>query len=271
MTLLETLRRLVKSTPKPVVAPTSPGAVGKFTDEESLGRELLQLDSGLGLFRWAHLADALERCPATVRVLSVGSGGSLHEAFLARTRPTLEVTGVDLREPWVARDLPNLHFLRGDLLDPDFRATLPRADFIFSIECLEHIEDDRTVARAMADLLAPGGSLYLQLPFASPSEQSDSALCETERRNHGHVRPGYDPTSIRTLIEGVGLEVDLIACAFWFPLQPMVWAALEKFRPILIPRWREVLALISDDVREGIASDRTQATAIKLLARKNLG
>lgn len=243
-------------------------AMPKPTDEESLGRELLQLDWGLGLFRWVHLADALDRSPGATRVLSVGSGGGLHEAFLARTRPGLDVTGVDLRDPWVQRDLPNLRFLTGDLLDPSFRTTLPKADFVYSIECLEHIEDDTTVARAMADVLAPGGTLYLQLPFASRAEQSDPALCRTERRNHGHVRPGYDAEGLQRLVEGLGLEVERVACAFWFPLQPMVWAALEKFGPILVPRWREVLALVSSDVRDGIAADRTAATAVKILARK---
>lgn len=269
MTLLEILRRLLRPAPRiPAAGPPTSAASPKLTDEESLGRELLQLDWGLGLFRWAHLVDALDRNPDVARVLSVGSGGGLHEAFLARTRPGFDVTGVDLQEPWVDRDLPNLRFLTGDLLDPAFRASLPKADFIYSIECLEHIEDDRTVAHAMADLLAPGGLLYLQLPFASPAEQSDRALCETEKRNHGHVRPGYDPDGLLRLAGELGLEVELIACAFWFPLQPMVWAALEKFGGILVPNWRDVLALVSGDVREGVALDRTRATAIKMLARK---
>jgi SAM-dependent methyltransferase len=273
MNLREMTRRILKPDPRAADASGSaaqiPGpAVLTPTDEESLGRELLNLDWGLGLFRWVHLANALDRTPGVKRVLSIGSGGGLHEAFLARTRPALDVTGADQREPSVARDLPNLRFLTGDLLEPAFRATLPRADFIYSIECLEHIEDDRTVARAMADLLAPGGSLYLQLPFASAAEQADPLLCETERRNHGHVRPGYDGDGLRRLAESLGLEVELVACAFWVPLQPMLWASTEKFGPLLAPHWREVLALVSGDLREGVAPDRTRATAIKVLARK---
>lgn len=247
------------------------GAAGPTpTDEESLGRELLNLDWGLGLFRWVHLANALDGAPEAKTVLSIGSGGGLHEAFLARTRPALAVTGADQREPSVTQDLPNLHFLRGDLLEPAFRATLPRADFVYSIECLEHIEDDVTVARAMAELLVPGGTLYLQLPFATRAEQSDATLCRTERTNHGHVRPGYDAEGLRRLIEGLGLDVRFVACAFWSPLQPMVWASLEKFGPLLTPNWREVLALVWGDVRVDLAPDRTRATAIKILARKPL-
>jgi SAM-dependent methyltransferase len=274
MNLREMTRRILRPDPRPAAGAGSAAqsllAAPTPTDEESLGRELLNLDWGLGLFRWAHLANALDLTPGAKNVLSIGSGGGLHEAFLARTRPALNVTGADQREPSVAQDLPNLRFLRGDLLDPEFRKTLPQADFIYSIECLEHIEDDVTVAGAMADLLAPGGRLYLQLPFASTAEQADPGLRETERRNHGHVRPGYDADGLRRLVESFGLEVELVACAFWFPLQPMLWASLEKFGPLLTPNWREILALVSGDVREGVAPDRTRATAIKVLARKPL-
>jgi SAM-dependent methyltransferase len=246
-----------------------PSASRKPTDEESLGRELLALDSGLGLFRWVHLEDALGRRPSAKRVLSIGSGGGLHEAFLARTRPDLDVTGVDLRAPWVSTDLPNLRFLTGDLLDASFRRSLPPADFVYSIECLEHIEDDLTVARAMADLVLPGGALYLQLPFATVAEQADARLCRAERESFGHVRPGYDPQGLSRLAGSLGLRVELVACAFWFPLQPMLWAGAEKFGAVFAPRWREILELVRTDLRTTVASDRTEATAIKILASKN--
>lgn len=272
MTPIEILRRVLGSprrSPAVAASPAADSAGAKPTDEESLGRELLALDAGLGLFRWVHLEDALSRHPSAKSVLSIGSGGGLHEAFLARTRPDLEVTGVDLRPPWVSEDLPNLRFLTGDLLDASFRRSLPPADFVYSIECLEHIEDDLTVARAMADLLLPGGTLYLQLPFATVAEQADAHLCRVERENFGHVRPGYDAEGLSRLAGRLGLEVEIVACAFWSPLQPMLWAATEKFGSALAPRWREILELVRTDRRTTVASDRTKATAIKLLASKN--
>jgi SAM-dependent methyltransferase len=198
----------------------------------------------------------------------VGSGGGLHEGFLARTRPRLDVTGVDLNEPWVDRDLPNLRFLTGDFLEPAFRTSLRKADFCYSIECLEHIEDDWTVVRAMADLLAPGGFLYLQVPFASPAEQRDTELCAAERRNHGHVRPGYDGEGIRAFARKLGLEVVLVAGAFWSPLHPIIFAAVEKFGAALAPQWQAILDLARLDLRTGVPANRAEATAIKMLARK---
>jgi SAM-dependent methyltransferase len=269
MSLVEAFRRRLRLTfPRPETSarPIPPGRAS--TDVESLGRELLRLDSGIGLFRWVNLVDALDRSPAAERAISFGSGSGLHEAGLARTRPTLDVIGVDLLEPLVARDLPNLRFLTGDLLDPAFRATLPRADFVYSIECLEHIEDDTTVAKAMAECLLPGGHFYVQVPFANRSEQANPVLCENELRSFGHVRPGYDEAGLRELARKLGLEVVFVAGAFWAPLQPIIGAAAEKLVLEPNPRWRDVLELASQDLRPRLPKDRNEAIAIKMLARK---
>jgi SAM-dependent methyltransferase len=200
--------------------------------------------------------------------VSFGSGEGLHEALLARTRPDLSVLGVDLRASQLVDLPPNVRFLSGDLLDPSFRATLPQADLVFSIECLEHIEDDTTVASAMAERLLPGGYFYVQVPFASPAEQRDPVLCENERRCFGHVRPGYDAETLRALAGRLGLEVAFIAGAFWSPLQPVIWAAVEKFGPALSPSWRAILDLVRQDVRPGLPNHRGEAVAIKMLAKK---
>ena len=238
------------------------------TDEDSLGRELLRLDAGLGLFRWVHLADAVEKVGGTSTAMSFGSGEGLHEAFLARSRPDLSLIGVDLRECVLSELPPNVRFLSGNLLDASFRAGLPRVDFVYSIECLEHIEDDVTVARAMVDCLVPGGHAYIQVPFANQSEQSDPAICENERRLFGHVRPGYDEAGLRALARRLDLEVIAIAGAFWVPLQPIIWAASEKFGPAFAPHWRSILDLVRLDVRDGLPANRNEAIAIKLLARR---
>ncbi len=269
MTLRELLRRALRPPPEPsATSPPAPEAGHTHCDEETLGRELLRLDWGLGLFRWVHLANAIEKAASVSTAISFGSGEGLHEAFLARARPDVSVVGVDLRaSPLV--DLPaNVRFLSGDLLDAPFRATLPRADFVFSIECLEHIEDDLTVARAMADCLVPGGYLYLQVPFANSSEQADPALRENERKCFGHVRPGYDEDGLRALARRLDLDVVFVAGAFWVPLQRVIWAAVEKFGASLAPSWREILDLARLDVRTGLPANRNEAIAIKMLARK---
>lgn len=237
--------------------------------EEALGQALLRFDAGLGLFRLAHLLDAVRRGPVPRAILSVGSGLGLQEAFLALRYPVSEIVGVDLRTPRLTGSLPNLRFVRGDLFDRAVWDRLPAADFVCSVECLEHLEDDETIVSLMASKLAPGGRLYLQVPFASERELADAELCRRERAEHGHVRPGYSPERLRSFAARHGLAVELIAAAYRFPLQPFIRAGTAAIDDaFLAPRWRAVLSLIETDVGEGLAADRTEATAIRLLARR---
>jgi SAM-dependent methyltransferase len=269
MTLRELLGRALRPAPRQsATSPPEPETNHTLSDEEALGRELLRLDWGLGLFRWVHLSDAVEKAARVSTAISFGSGEGLHEVFLARARPDVSVLGVDLRTSGLVDLPPNARFLSGDLLDPSFRATLPRADFVFSIECLEHIEDDLAVARAMADCLVPGGHFYVQVPFANRSEQADPDLRENERKCFGHVRPGYDEDGLRALARRLDLEVVFVAGAFWAPLQRVIWAAVEKFGPSLGPSWRAILDLARLDLRTGLPANRAEAIAIKMLARK---
>ncbi len=167
--------------------------------------------------------------------------------------------------------LPNLQYLQGDLLDPQFAATLPTSDFVCSIECLEHIEDDRSVFAKMIQLVRPGGALYVEVPFASDSECADEEVRRREFEAHEHVRPGYSAVRLGALAREHGLIDIHIAGAFWFPIQPIVWLARKHFESsALADHWRTLLAVAEIDLREGLAKNRAEATAIKMLARRPL-
>jgi SAM-dependent methyltransferase len=249
-------------------SPPDPAALTELT-EESLGQLLLRTDGGLGLFRLAHLLDALTKVPAPRTILSVGSGLGTQEAFLALRIPDAEVVGVDLRKPKFLATLPNLRFVQGDLFEAAVRQQLPAADFVYSIESLEHIEDDGAVVALMVSTLKPGGRLYIQVPFASEAELADPELRRKELELHEHLRPGYSAQDLTQMARRHGLIVESLAAAYRFPLQPFVAAGIEKLPlDFLLPRWRQVLALIEGDVRDGLAANRTEATVIKMLARR---
>lgn len=234
-----------------------------------LGRRLFTLDSGLGLYRLVHLHDALTNAANRGRlrsILSVGSGGGIHEAVLARLFPQVEVVGVDLREPYVDVKLDNLRFVRGDLTDASFAKQLPFADFVFSIECLEHISDDREVFSAMSRRVTPGGMLYVEVPFASDEDLRNETLIKEHMVLHEHVRPGYSAEGLRASFEWNDVSVEEIAGTFWFPMQPLVWFAMERFgEESLLEHWPEFLELATSDVRKGVQAHRGQATGIKAL------
>lgn len=248
--------------------PPDPEALTELT-EESLGRLLLRTDGGLGLFRLAHLLDAVRRGPAPRTVLSVGSGLGTQEAFLALRYPGAQVIGVDLRRPMFLATLPNLRFIAGDLLDPEIRRALPDADFVYSIECLEHIEDDEGIVDLMASKLKPGGHLFLQVPFATDADLQNREFCRRELEENEHIRPGYGAGRLRSFATRHGLVEEQVASAYRFPLQPLVAAGLSTISlDLLLPRWRDLFELIESDVRDGLVSSRTEATGIRILARR---
>lgn len=189
--------------------------------------------------------------------------------MLARRFPSTTVCGVDLRQPQVELALPNLRYLQGNLLDQQFAAGLPKADFVYSIECLEHIEDDRSIFSRMVQLVRPGGALYVEVPFASEAECADEEVCRRELEAHEHVRPGYSASRLADLAREHDLVDIRIAGAFWFPVQPMCWLAQNHFGANAIAEhWRTFLAVAEIDLREGLPQNRAEATAIKLLARR---
>lgn len=232
---------------------------------------LIGQDYGLGIYRLAHLLDALDTLDLakTHRIVSVGHGQGNHEVLLAALFPHIQIVAVDITEHPFPHALPNLTSICGDITDPATQAALGGADCVYSIECLEHIEQDRQAFAAMAALLAPGGTLYLQVPFATAAEQADAHLCQHEFENYGHFLPGYRPEQLVEYARAAGLVCDAVANVFWSPLQPMLSATLEKCgADPLLPHADALLDLVKWDFKERMAAHRGEAVGIKLLAHK---
>ena len=73
------------------------------------------------------------------------------------------------------------------------------------------------------------------------------------------------------MADGSGLQVLDIAHVFWSPLQPMVFAAIEKFGAGMVTQWVEnLLRLMQTDFRAEAAHNRFEALGIKMLCSKPL-
>ena len=228
-------------------------------------------DGGLGLFRLIHLLDAIERLPCPPkRIISVGSGKGYHEIILSKLFPEASVLAIDIEKQEHAFQSANLKLAQGDITEKEFSTTIEPADFLYSIECLEHIEKDEVAFAAMVNLTSPGGFFYIQIPFANSVERADEALCAEERKNFGHCTPGYDADQLAQF--SIKNNITPVKCAsvFWSPLQPMLWAAVERFNFASMPDWDdELIKLLTTDLRDEVAQHRAQAIGIKLLAQKN--
>jgi len=145
--------------------------------------------------------------PGTVLDVGCGAGGLvmwlLEHGYDAR--------GVDLSGPIVAAAQANL---REHGLDPTrvCQASLDtlvqrgeRADNIVSMDCLEHIEDDRSAFASLVSALRPGGRLIVTVP-AMPS------LFGAKDRAIGHYRR-YTSESLKALTERHPLRLE--ALRYW--------------------------------------------------------
>lgn len=226
-------------------------------------------DGGLGLFRLVHLVDAVGKLPqAPQRIFSIGSGVGYHEAILARLFPSAQVVAIDIDERAPRYPQPNLVSMRMDILSKE-GLQVGTADFVYSIECLEHIADDQAAFAAMSRLVAPGGCFYIEVPYANVAERQDPDLRAHEWKHFEHHTPGYDRVQLAAFAQENGLSVVEQGNVFWSPLQGLVWAATEKFPEEAMRNWMTGLfALVRSDVRGDEAQGRHQALGVKMLCRK---
>jgi SAM-dependent methyltransferase len=159
--------------------------------------------------RSRHVLAAVERLvPASGRVLDAGAGGGGFSLAVARRHPALEVEGIELDPRKVAAGeaaarrlgLANLRFAAGDIT----RLGRPeRYDLAFSVDVLEHVEDDAAAFRSLAESLRPGGVLVLHVPRDHP-RRFFRAL--DDHHQDDHVRDGYAPAALAAALRAAGFE-----------------------------------------------------------------
>ena len=101
--------------------------------------------------------------------LDAGCGTGLFTLFLAGRFPAARFTGYDLSQEDIEqgqkearqKGLHNVSFRIQDLMN---LAEREKYDFIFSIDCLEHIPGNQQVMANLTQALAPGGILYVAMP-----------------------------------------------------------------------------------------------------------
>lgn len=146
----------------------------------------------------ALFASILTHFPAhSKRVLDFGAGTGL---FVERVRrhldPTVEVSALEIDPKLIERirrretAVPILSSLE---VIPD-----QSLDYVYSLNVLEHIEDDLSVLQQLRKKLKPGGSLYLYVP-------AFMCLYSSNDRKVGHFRR-YRRKALRDLLLQAGFQ-----------------------------------------------------------------
>jgi len=204
--------------------------------ERQLAQHQLTDFRSLNLFRLV----AREVVPGTV--MDVGAGGGGMVAWLLERG--YDARGIDLSPSTVeaaqrflaSRDLPTdriRHIGLEQLIEQG-----ETHDNVISMDCIEHIEDDRAAFSGLVSLCRPGGRIVITVP---------ALMAVFGARDHaqGHYRR-YERDTLRALTEGLPVRIDQLR--FWNVLgvaptyvnQRILGRAIdESFRygkPGLLPR-----------------------------------
>lgn len=216
--------------------------------------------------RLVHLADAFGRAQGVNKVLSIGCGQAYQEAFLASRFPQIQVDATDITLTNLAFPCQNLSFAEHDILS---WSDEKEYDFVFSIECLEHIKDYQLAFRNMATKVKPGKYLYISVPFANQQEQQDEALRQRDWEAHQHYLPGFSYQDLEQLFNENGFRVIHAANMFYGDLVNNLNALLTKMDVDTLKAGLEDIGrLFFLDLSDKRAESRQQAVGIHFLGQK---
>ncbi len=97
--------------------------------------------------------------------------------------------------------IKNIGFVKADMFK-----NIPvkkKFDCALNMEVLEHVKDPTNLIKRISSLVKRGGYLILSFP-------STHQLSEVSQKYFGHVRPGYEPSDIKALINAKYLKIESI-------------------------------------------------------------
>lgn len=216
---------------------------------------------------FAHVDAAIRKLRPGSSVMSIGGGkGLLTDRVLSHRNPGVRFVGTDLQPcsfDHVALP-PNLVVRSLDICAARGRLEF---DLVYSVECLEHIEDDRLAVENMLSFLRPSGSLMAIVPFSPQEDRQDTRRLEEEKRRHGHVRLGYDPDELRRLVDARNFSDVRLESCYWSHS-----SQLRSYKDAVVPTlgapvFHHLEVLARHDIQPGrLAESRAEAVGLKLLA-----
>jgi 2-polyprenyl-3-methyl-5-hydroxy-6-metoxy-1,4-benzoquinol methylase len=139
----------------------------QYKDYDFEGEETLRAISEAGNFNEWMYDSIKEFC--TGNILEIGSGIGNISAFFIREKAKIQLS--DIRKQYrsyLVKVFPENEVHNIDIVAKDFaqrhRNLLVQFDTVFSLNVVEHVEDDKAAIANMAKLLKPGGRLVILVP-----------------------------------------------------------------------------------------------------------
>lgn len=170
-------------------------------------------------------------------VLDAGAEDATFVYWLADRYPGANVTAIDIDQRAMAACLaarPQRYEQRVRFQVAHFTdLAMNSFDLVTAFDVLEHIPDDGAAAAALVRALRPGGTLLVHVPRDRWVTRSGVVHRvpdhEAWRINPGHVRQGYSPEGMRTLLSQAGADVQEVHTWLgrWGTLAHEIYARLE--------------------------------------------
>lgn len=176
------------------------------------------------------------------RILDAGAGDAAFVYWLADRFPAAHVTAIDIDASAMAAcaaTRPTKYTERVDFRLGHF-SELPsdQFDLVTALDVLEHIDDDSEALANLVRSLRPGGSLVVHVPrdvwTHTDGRQERVPDSEAWRINEGHVRMGYSPERLRSMVESAGCIVadEQVWLRRWGVRAHGFYARVERLMPL---------------------------------------
>jgi SAM-dependent methyltransferase len=201
-------------------------------------------------------------------VLDAGCGMGFYSLHLARRFPQAAVQAIDvdpacldaLSRMTTRNRLNNLQIKQGSLEHLDLGRSF---DCVLLIDVLEHIEQDIEAVERIAAHLQPGGRLIVHVP---QREQLHYLPQEDDLHAWDHVREGYSPRQLTTLLTQAGFEMQVQHNTFG-SLGTLA-ADLDEATQRIKPLWLLLMPLILVLARLDTVSSNPWGNGFLVVARK---
>jgi 2-polyprenyl-3-methyl-5-hydroxy-6-metoxy-1,4-benzoquinol methylase len=157
-------------------------------------------------WEWGVVSGLLAK-GAKKKLLEIGCGTGNFLAFIS-SRLDIDAVGIDTHAPSVdACANKGLNAKHSDLAQFIQRQPESRYDAICAFHCLEHVDDPRSLIQLMSKALAPGGRIFISVPYSPTSLDAVQADCMNLPPHH---LTQWNKNSLVRLGKVVGLDVDVL-------------------------------------------------------------
>ncbi len=204
--------------------------------KRSINKILGDINAGQRI-RKMHVFRAINQISKLNSVLDAGCGRGEYILHLAKKHPKSIFCGIEINPiqyqtcQMKKQDLKldNVNFILGDLTQPIDRN---KYDFAYSIDVLEHIENDKLALKNIHNALVTGGKLLLHVPLV---EEHIFQKIKNMPKQEDHVRDGYDVDDLLCKLTDIGFEIKLLKYTFSLYKGGLAWELGKMYPYITYP------------------------------------